>query len=618
MHARIPRPLDRTLLSNMVGHGDVQQGLAQSSTCHDWISLCLKGWALELRQERPMPDEVIVVEMNAARVCEAVSKIGYSPSSALMDIIDNAITADATRVTVALEIEETARINEKNNCVRYTIADNGKGMSNEAVLNALKLGSDAHYGKNSLSKYGMGLKSAGLSLGKRIRVASRVDSIESLIHRLDKAAIAESGKYIIIRESPGGEKLRYPPLGESGCVIEIDAVNGSSKESAASTFKNLSHRLGVVYHDFIKKNSLAISLIIRKPKKGTLEEVERFEVAPVDLLFLEIAESAYDDDGYSGKLPCRALSADSREMRISTDAAIPPIQLEAVIFPKDEMHTCIHFSEDERRQVKAFRITRENKGFFIYRNGRLIRWGESLDIVGRDALNFRAKISITSEHDDMLGVDVSKQNIDIPEDILDRIASVMATPLRNAEKAKQLCDTIKEKHHKEGETFNAKSQTIIEEDMDAPVTIGKDPEARSRRRLREEEGERVTREDPVESPIPDPQTGAPIFERVRYSDRVASNILWEAGVDAEHGSFVRINKNHPFYILAISHFSDESAARQAVEAFIWCLGSAENKTIEHLTHIPSGQIIEVIERLKKVTSNSLDNWCGRNRDLFSD
>ena len=55
-----------------------------------------------------------VRKMNAARVLFGISRIGYTPASAICDIIDNAVSASATNIHVLIK-HKFANINRKNN-----------------------------------------------------------------------------------------------------------------------------------------------------------------------------------------------------------------------------------------------------------------------------------------------------------------------------------------------------------------------------------------------------------------------------------------------------------------------------------------------------------------------
>ena len=59
-----------------------------------------------------------VRKMNAARVLFGISRIGYTPASAICDIIDNAVSASATNIHVLIK-HKFANINRKNNVSEY-------------------------------------------------------------------------------------------------------------------------------------------------------------------------------------------------------------------------------------------------------------------------------------------------------------------------------------------------------------------------------------------------------------------------------------------------------------------------------------------------------------------
>ena len=84
----------------------------------------------------------------------SMRSIGYSFKTAVADIIDNSISAQATEVRIYTPI---------NDDIYIVFFDNGIGMSPKELLNAMKYGSDNTYGENDLGRFGLGLKSASLS-----------------------------------------------------------------------------------------------------------------------------------------------------------------------------------------------------------------------------------------------------------------------------------------------------------------------------------------------------------------------------------------------------------------------------------------------------------------------
>ena len=111
---------------------------------------------------------------DAARLLEAIGQIGYKPVDALLDIADNSVSAGATHVAIRLELgqEDREGPGKRKAVVRsFTVLDDGGGMDEAGLDNALALGSSAeYYETGTLSKFGLGLKSAASSLGRRLEI----------------------------------------------------------------------------------------------------------------------------------------------------------------------------------------------------------------------------------------------------------------------------------------------------------------------------------------------------------------------------------------------------------------------------------------------------------------
>lgn len=68
------------------------------------------------------------------RVMEGLRDTGYNFNTALADIIDNSIAADATRIDISVDL------NPRDEVTVY-IADNGTGMDEDGLKNAMRYGS---------------------------------------------------------------------------------------------------------------------------------------------------------------------------------------------------------------------------------------------------------------------------------------------------------------------------------------------------------------------------------------------------------------------------------------------------------------------------------------------
>lgn len=554
--------------------------------------------------------ETFSVPINAVRVCNAIARIGYEPHSALMDIIDNSVAADAHNIRVFVELLEGKTINQRNNVSRYRIVDDGKGMDENGIKNAFKLGSDDNYGPNSLSKYGMGLKSAGFSLGTRIQLISKCDNKMSRKYYLDRKIIEKENDYIVCYEELlPEEETGYKTLlaaSSSGTIVEITGCGEIYHASAKTTVEKLKHRLGVTYYPFLSAaegNRLKIGL--------TYPGEEAYDVQPLDMLFSDEAK-AFDPSDYSGAMPCFAFNEEWKLPTIG-DKVVPPIKLEVVTFPQDGMGgPASPLGEEERKRVKSYRISRENKGFFIYRNGRLIRWGDDLGMIGKDIYGFRARLELMTDHDDLLHVDVSKQRLEMDDETRNNLEILMRLPKRQAGQIFDICKEILSKGNGEGVGFTVTADSVPEEDPVEETTPPDPQEKRRRAKKRVEESEKAKREDATEAATAVKNE----FDRVRYSDNLPGMTLWSTQKDAIQGTYVVINRRHAFYQSVISNLDESSPERLAIEAIVYCCAVGENKTYENLTSVTDDNIRKVFERYYTVLSYNLGEWSGGNQQIF--
>ena len=551
--------------------------------------------------------------MNPIRVCDAIAKIGYTPAAALMDIADNSVTAGANSIFIRLEYD--GNYAKKGNVTSYQLFDNGSGMNEKDIANAFTLGSDDNYSTNSLSKFGMGLKSAGFSLGGKITVFSRKDG-EDTAWILDRSTVEESGKYIITRvtdipplKDAFDITLGYP---EHGALIEVTNTARNNNESAKKTVEKLTEELGIVYYKSLESSETDIK--ISSTGKPTIS------ILPVDILYRKNAATQYNPDEYDFKEPCITYDA---EIPVSEKEDCPKIRLEIALFPQDGMKKHPDFTEEQRKRIETFKIGRKHKGFFIYRNNRLIRWGDNLDgIVARDKYGFRARISLQTIHDDYLHVDVSKQHLNLPEDILDKIERACQQSLRWHDEIHNKCKELLRPD--EGVKFNERNSDLTEEEIEEGLDGTNTQEIASRtKKTLEQSKEREAEEGQVSEDPLTPKTEplafenqAPKFEKIRYSASVKAGILWETSLDPTDGTFVRINRNHSFYETILLHLAEDSAERQGIEALLWCLATGENRAKNHFTDVEYVVIQKLIQKFKQTTSINLENWCAENQDLF--
>ena len=106
---------------------------------------------------------------SAPILIESIRSIGYSFETAIADLIDNSISAKATKIDILSIPDEEPYI---------IIFDNGNGMNKKELEEAMRLGSknpnDVRV-ENDLGRFGLGLKSASLSQCRSLIVVSKKD-----------------------------------------------------------------------------------------------------------------------------------------------------------------------------------------------------------------------------------------------------------------------------------------------------------------------------------------------------------------------------------------------------------------------------------------------------------
>ena len=104
------------------------------------------------------------------RFIQATRDSGYKGTpSAVSELIDNALQADATKISIQLAVDE----NQGECPLVLTVLDNGSGMDATTLRSSLCFGGTTRFNdRDGLGRYGMGLPNSSLSQAKRVTVHS--------------------------------------------------------------------------------------------------------------------------------------------------------------------------------------------------------------------------------------------------------------------------------------------------------------------------------------------------------------------------------------------------------------------------------------------------------------
>ena len=139
-----------------------------------------------------MPKKTKDVVPDTTRVIEGFRDTGYTFDASIADIIDNSIgpgCASTISVTVAFG---------PNGNLIVQVADDGIGMDLDGLENAMRYGAQRQENPNSLSKFGLGLKTASTEFCRRLVVISRPEgSDEAVAAAWDLDAVAEANAWVL-------------------------------------------------------------------------------------------------------------------------------------------------------------------------------------------------------------------------------------------------------------------------------------------------------------------------------------------------------------------------------------------------------------------------------------
>jgi hypothetical protein len=197
---------------------------------------------------------------NPKRLIRALGSVGHTLASAVADIIDNSISADATRIDI------TFRPPDEGHGRWMTIADNGEGMDWPQLSEAMRVGSDSEYDDNGLGKFGYGLKGASWSQTDIFTVATRKAGGEALHLTWDADKITdweansdplEPWEQEITAIRDHGTVVFWKDMRPPLTAPEAKGISPFSAEEAT-----LERHLALVFHRFLEGKALGRKKIV--------------------------------------------------------------------------------------------------------------------------------------------------------------------------------------------------------------------------------------------------------------------------------------------------------------------------------------------------------------------
>ena len=336
----------------------------------------------------------------APALIESMRSLGYSFSSAIADLIDNSISAEAKNIEI---------ISEPSLNPSLIILDDGIGMSENKLYEAMRYGSSnplEERSKNDLGRFGLGLKSASLSQCRKLVVISKQNN-ELHGYSWDLDFVIEKESWMLkgfnseeIKLFPYIDKLKKMEHGTYILLSEFDRIKegtGDISETFNKYLNDMNDHLSLVFHRFL-------------------------------------------DDGLNIYINNRAVI--SRDAFLSTNHATQR-KKESAIYINNKKITLKPYilphiskmSDDDLKKLGGIENLRNEQGFYVYRNKRLIVWGTWFRLERKDELNklARVRVDIPNSLDYMWSIDIKKSTATLPDIIKKNMYSAVYESVMSSE-----------------------------------------------------------------------------------------------------------------------------------------------------------------------------------------
>ena len=299
---------------------------------------------------------------------QGIRDLGYkSTGTALDELIDNSIDANATAVNVVFGYGEAGA----NKPVALAVVDNGDGMIPEMIRAAcLWGGTHRHNERTGFGRYGYGLPSACVSIGRKYSVYSKekagawnkvtVDLDDILAGKYNhdgNGRIPEAEKedlplfvknYIQDQSGPVSSSLPH------GTVVVIEKLDRINWKTSGSLKEHLSRHFGTVYRNYLRNTPVHIDGAI---------------VQPIDPLFTtENCKGYAVDNQRATPVPSFIIDVNDKV----TKSVLGQVRVRMATFPSGFGAKVKSKKAGKGNSNVRYPVMKENRGFQVSRKGRQI------------------------------------------------------------------------------------------------------------------------------------------------------------------------------------------------------------------------------------------------------
>lgn len=337
----------------------------------------------------------------ASSMIETFRAIGYTLDTAVADIIDNSISADAKNIWIDAQW--------KGKDTTISILDDGTGMNNESLINAMRPGSKNAKDirpKKDLGRFGLGLKTASFSQTRKFTVISKAFDYSPIYWSWDLDFVKETGSWDLIQWIPNeSDWLKKMEALKSGTMVVWWDIDRLIKDSEFDNEKDQSKFLKV-----IASTKYHLSMVFHR--------------------YLDEGLKIYFNNRLIESWDPFMLGSKGLQTRPETLFENKTIKIKGFVLPHRSKITTQDY--DNGKGPKDSWTA--HQGFYVYRNKRLLVAGDWLGLFKREVHYdlCRIRIDLPNSFDDEWQIDIKKSIARPPKKYLE---SINATTLDLRKKA---------------------------------------------------------------------------------------------------------------------------------------------------------------------------------------
>jgi hypothetical protein len=313
---------------------------------------------------------------------ESLRAFGYELPSAVADLVDNSISANASNVWVEFHWRGSRSV--------IAVTDDGDGMTEPVLVAAMRPGSQSplkNRHPHDLGRFGLGLKTASFSQCRRVTVRTHTRPSGSATRCWDLDHVSKVDEWQLLRAGdeaaePHFDRLASLPKGTAVVWQKLDRLaadfsleSESDQQNFLGQAEEVARHLGMVFHRFLSRS------------RGIKIHINDRPVAPWDP-FLENHDATQ-------ALPLTRLRTENGT-----------VEVRPFVLPHHSK-----LSKPDFAMAAGSRGWSAHQGFYVYRNQRLLVPGDWLGLGWAKEEHFklaRLRIDIPNSMDLAWDIDVTK------------------------------------------------------------------------------------------------------------------------------------------------------------------------------------------------------------------